>query len=113
MPVVLDWKAIDPDGKELSREAFIGTGNLPPGRVRAMNVATNHPGAKNVGVSCRPELDEEIHVFTRRSMGVTFGGAPSGQVAEVVVLEIRNADRVRLYLRPDGTVILSSEEING
>ena len=116
MPKLLDWTATSADGIPLSRQEFVGTANLPLGFLRSMNIQTSHPAARGIRVACKPEHDETIRVFTRRSMASTMGGQPLGEVGETVVIEIGNAITpgrfVRLYLRADG-IVLSSEELHG
>jgi hypothetical protein len=115
MPQVLDWAALSVDGKPLERREYIGTANLPVGALRSMEVVTNHPAAPRILVKCRPEKDETIRCFTRRTMPVFFGGQAAGPTQDTVVLEVSRADGtfVRLYMRGDGTLVLSSEEHHG
>jgi len=100
----------------LSRQEFVGTANLPLGFLRSIAVQTTHPAAGIIKAVCKPELEETIRVFTRRSMATTMGGQPIGDTGETVVIEIANAVTpgrfVRLYLRNDG-IVLSSEELHG
>lgn len=117
MPQVLDWTAteVGNPGRTISRGEVPSIASLQLDQIKAMAVVTDHPFARVVRASLRPEQGEHIRVFTRRKAEIRAADGTQVGDSGTVVIEIAPDPSspekfVRLYIHNDG-LLLSTEDL--
>jgi hypothetical protein len=114
MAWVTDWVARLVGGREIRKLDGL-TQDIAPGSLESIRVCTDHPAAPVIDVVLDPSLGHHASVFTRvmaQSGAMTSGSGKLGVPVIHVVTDPAEPNRwVRLYLTPDGRIVVSTKDL--
>jgi hypothetical protein len=86
------------------------TQEILPGHLESLRIHTDHPSARVVDVELEPRLGHHASTFTRVERN-NQGGVTGIPIIHVTPDPAEPDRWVRLYLHPDGRIILSTKDL--